>query len=467
MEYINGYTLDIYISKVSGPLPSIKATSIICSVLDAVQYAHDNNVYHRDIKPSNIMIGKDNNKVLIMDFGIAKLTDSKNFKTTHANTQLGTPFYMSPEQVKGMPYSRKSDIYSLGVTLFEMVTGKCPYHGITSLFELQSKIVNEPLPDTNDYYPDVSFQIKNAIVIATQKNPELRFNNCNEFKKSLQDKDTPLIVPASKPAIARQTKKMDNLPAYIAVAIGLVMVVIVAFIFFRDKKKIVTGTENNHITVVDTLGDSIQKQNLKAMDSLLIQMGKESNISLSPIQKDSLTGEIKSIKQPISIEVLNAKCSLYVVSAIQSLNLTKMGTYLAQKEKETNIVLSTKQIEELKGKISAFDNQITNDELILICKPSFIEMVKVISDAQLENDFWLIIEDKVSLCRIVFEDRSQISGLSDFKKINKKFPSNNKPQDISITIKFKINPKDDESDKVNCSETLKYSKSGNEYVLNK
>jgi len=118
MEYINGYTLDEYIEKISGPLPSSKATSIICNVLDAVQYAHDNNIYHRDIKPANIMISKDGSKVRIMDFGIAKLTDSVAFQTTHANTQLGTPFYMSPEQIKGLPYSRMSDIYSLGVTLF-------------------------------------------------------------------------------------------------------------------------------------------------------------------------------------------------------------------------------------------------------------------------------------------------------------------------------------------------------------
>ena len=459
MEYINGYTLDVYISKVSGPLPNAKAISIICSVLDAVQYAHDNNVYHRDIKPSNIMIGKDNNKVLIMDFGIAKLTDSKNFKTTHANTQLGTPFYMSPEQIKGLPYSRKSDIYSLGVTLFEMVTGKCPYHEITSLFELQSKIVNEPLPDTNDYYPDVSFQIKNAIVIATQKNPDFRFQDCNEFKKSLQDKDTALIVPSSKPTIARQTKKMDNLPAYITVAIGLVMVVIVAFIFFTDQKPPPPPPPVDNTSV-------IQKQNLNILNNW-ISLNKEKINILSEEEEKNFKNEIGAIKHEISDDTLRTRFDPYFVSAIQSLNFTKLNTYLLQREKETNIVLSSKQTEELKEKIMAFDNQLTIEQIISICKPFFIEMVKLISDDQLENDFWLIIEDKVSLCRIVFEDRSQISGLSDFKKINKKFPSNNKPRDVAITIKFKINPKDDESDKVNCSETLNYSKSGNEYILNK
>jgi len=185
MEYIEGYTLDDYIAKVSGPLVTSKALHIISKVLDAVQYAHDNNIYHRDIKPGNIMVSRDGMTVRIMDFGIAKFMDKENFKNTHANTQLGTPFYMAPEQVKGQPYTRLSDIYSLGVTLFEMVTGKCPYQAITNLFELQNKIVNEPLPTTGTYYPHVSAELQQAIVKATEKIPEKRFRSCVEFKSFL------------------------------------------------------------------------------------------------------------------------------------------------------------------------------------------------------------------------------------------------------------------------------------------
>lgn len=182
MEYIEGFTLDDYISKVSGPLAAPRATSIICGVLDAVQYAHDNNIFHRDIKPGNIMVSKDGKEVRIMDFGIAKITDDPNLKTTNANTQLGTPFYMSPEQVMGKPYTAYSDIYSLGVTLFEMATGKCPYQSITNLFELQNKIVVEPLPPTNAYYPNVPTRLQSAITIATTKVPENRFKSCLDFK---------------------------------------------------------------------------------------------------------------------------------------------------------------------------------------------------------------------------------------------------------------------------------------------
>jgi serine/threonine protein kinase len=207
MEYIEGFTLDEYIMKVTGPLPAAKATRIINSVLDAVQCAHDKNIFHRDIKPGNIMVSKDGKTAKIMDFGIAKFTDASSLKTTHANAQLGTPFYMSPEQVKGLTYNALSDIYSLGVTLFEMVTGKCPYQEITNLFELQSKIVNEPLPSTGQYYPDVTLTLQEAIKIATNKIPEQRFKSCDEFKNYLLESENQPPALVHKQTLTKQSQQ--------------------------------------------------------------------------------------------------------------------------------------------------------------------------------------------------------------------------------------------------------------------
>lgn len=212
MEYIEGYTLDDYITKVSGPLVTEKAIPVICSILDAVQYAHDNNIFHRDIKPGNIMVSKDGAKVRIMDFGIAKIIDNENFKATKANTQLGTPFYMSPEHVKGLAYTAASDIYSLGVTLYEMVTGKCPYHDITNLFKLHSKIVNEPLPPTSIYYPDVATNLQAAIIKATQKDPSKRFRSCTAFKNFLLSETKPKTESPPRQAVKKNTKSQPAQP---------------------------------------------------------------------------------------------------------------------------------------------------------------------------------------------------------------------------------------------------------------
>jgi predicted Ser/Thr protein kinase len=249
MEYIDGVTLDEYINRYTGPIPAARAVNIMSAVLDAVQYAHDRKIFHRDIKPGNIMITRDGKMVRIMDFGIAKFSDGYKLDITHANTQLGTPFYMSPEQVKGLPYSAQSDIYSLGVTLFEMSTGKCPYTGITNLFELQNKIVNEPLPATFKFYPDVTPRIQKAISIATNKNPEQRFKTSQEFKRFLLFKDDPLPVnvivpvhdeqPAKKPRVEKvpkPVKRKTNRNAGLAIGV-IVTLMIVAFLAWNSWKK--------------------------------------------------------------------------------------------------------------------------------------------------------------------------------------------------------------------------------------
>jgi serine/threonine protein kinase len=296
MEYINGYTLDEYIEKISGPMPEKKASSIICSILDAVQYAHDNNVFHRDIKPANIMIGKDGIKVCIMDFGIAKLTVSGTFQTTHANTQLGTPFYMSPEQVKGLPYTKMSDIYSLGVTLYEMATGKCPYIEITNLFELQSKIVNEPLPPTSKYYPNVSSRLQQAISISTQKNPEQRFQSCYEFKQFLLTPESPpqpLVV--SQAAVFHEKRKKNPWNVGVVSAILVISAIGIAIVIFsfwhQDKtptEQTGTGIGTGHPTDTTVVEKDYSKANKKALESYLSWIEDSTKKKLSAVDTAQL-----------------------------------------------------------------------------------------------------------------------------------------------------------------------------------
>lgn len=426
MEYINGYSLDTYISQVSGPLPSQKATIIICSVLDAVQYAHDNNVYHRDIKPANIMISKDGSKVRIMDFGIAKLTDSKNFKTTHANTQLGTPFYMSPEQIKGLPFTRMGDIYSLGVTLFEMVTGKCPYHHITSLFELQSKIVNEPLPLTNDYYPGVSLRIQNAISIATQKSPENRFQNCDLFKNYLLENDVTAIpkvttIKTTIPKVPINQKKKTTWTVYFVSGFALVIVIILLFkIITKESKPVIIKSENT------------------------------TQVPITSIEKDTVT--------------LKPAEPIQKVLSIQEKNQLLLNEYIANKQNETKIILNNRKKEKIAGEIAALTYLITFDELkskydILFVQKPIINMP---GDDEILVDFWNSLNQKKEACRLLFESKKQITGIFI---VNKYKNSENPPKEISIVVNFVISPEDDETDKTACSTTLKYSKSGNSYKL--
>jgi len=143
MEYVDGLELNTYINKLKGAVPENKLIILFSKILDAIAYAHRKGMVHRDLKPSNIIITKDEN-IKILDFGIAKLVKD-NKELTKSGVQVGTVRYMSPEQVRAKSVDKLTDIYSLGVILYQMAVGKAPYNNV-SAFDTQLKIINDPLP---------------------------------------------------------------------------------------------------------------------------------------------------------------------------------------------------------------------------------------------------------------------------------------------------------------------------------
>ncbi len=186
LEHAEGYSLDKYLQYINGPIPEKRCVNIFNNILSAFSYAHKNGIVHRDIKPSNIIINfQDSPKIL--DFGIAKIITSSK-KITKVGTRMGTVMYMSPEQVNGQDIDQRSDIYSLGVTLYEMLTAKSPYDetGYTD-YQIQSKILYEVLPSPRNIYPSVSGHIESIIYKATAKNPYDRFQTCEEFREAINN----------------------------------------------------------------------------------------------------------------------------------------------------------------------------------------------------------------------------------------------------------------------------------------
>ena len=183
MEFLNGEDLNQKI-KSNGPLSEREITDILTHTLSAFQYAHEKGIVHRDIKPSNIFI-LPNGHVKILDFGIAKLFGQGN-EMTQTGTQMGTPIYMSPEQVKAdKSIDHRSDIYSLGVTMFFALNGKPPYNSETdSQFDIFTKIVYEPLPEFS-----IDNKFNEIILKACQKNREDRIQSCNEWLAFLNIRD--------------------------------------------------------------------------------------------------------------------------------------------------------------------------------------------------------------------------------------------------------------------------------------
>jgi serine/threonine protein kinase len=414
MEYINGFTLDIYLNEYSGPLPSASAVSIMSSVLDAVQYAHDSNIFHRDIKPSNIMISKDGSRVLIMDFGIAKLTDSNSFQTTHANTQLGTPFYMSPEQIKGLPYTRMSDIYSLGVTFFEMVTGKCPYQDVKSLFELQSKIVNEPLPLTSSYYPNVSPRIQNAITKATQKTPEARFRDCNEFRQFIQDFSSTTI---GSPSLIVKKPAKKNKTGIILLGVILMAVLVITVVIINS----VSGVKTTPVGAVPD---------------------KDAQPKTDPV-----------------------KIKADTVSGIESQNLKILSDYIKRKQSVTGIELSSENLENVKTQIKLSANILSENDLKNLVDTLFYRppSIKLPSEYQIRKDFKLSVSELPTICRLILSNyEKQIKIMSIARE---QVDPSDPPEQITVKVNFYILDSEDENDSTKCFKELVYIKSGNSYLF--
>lgn len=198
MEYAEGTTLDQYINLKTGLIVEEKILPLFEPILDAFEYAHKKKVVHRDIKPSNIIITTESIPK-ILDFGISTIVDEAN--PAEEAFIMGTPSYMSPEQVKGKGIDTRSDIYSLGVLLHQMLTGNAPYDTTTlSEQDINEKVVTEPLPRMKSYYHYISDKLQAIVDKATAKDPKERYQTCAEFKRAMRK--ALIKEPVSKSAIA-------------------------------------------------------------------------------------------------------------------------------------------------------------------------------------------------------------------------------------------------------------------------
>ncbi|MBW1673522.1 MAG: serine/threonine protein kinase, partial [Deltaproteobacteria bacterium] len=197
MEFLDGDDLEKYCKKGS-LLPMRKLLDIITETADALEYAHNNNVIHRDIKPANIMLLKIG-KVTVTDFGIAK---SMSASKTRSGIILGTPNYMSPEQIMGRHIDARSDIFSLGVVFFQLLTGELPFTGdnMNSLFY---KITQEKHTSPHTLNPKVIKPCEQILDKALAKNPDHRFQKASDFSKYLR-------VLANKIDTLRAQKNKDT-----------------------------------------------------------------------------------------------------------------------------------------------------------------------------------------------------------------------------------------------------------------
>ena len=270
MEFINGKTLKSLIKK-RGALTLSEVIDIMLQLTSAVACAHDSYIIHRDIKPQNVMILEDG-RVKITDFGIAMALNSNEL--TQTNSVMGSVHYLPPEQANGSGSTIKSDIYSLGILMFELLTGKLPFKGENAV-EIAIKQMKEPIPSVVDINPNIPQSIENIILRACAKNPRNRYDSAAEMYEDIntsldQDRvdekryvyrypeheleDTKVMPDLSKLTTTREekneevveideeetkSKKINKIIIICGIIAGvLVTVIIAAMLFFRSPKDV-------------------------------------------------------------------------------------------------------------------------------------------------------------------------------------------------------------------------------------
>jgi eukaryotic-like serine/threonine-protein kinase len=229
MEWCEGRLLRDILNE--GRIPQERALHIAVKVLEALDYIHANGVVHRDLKPENIMVDA-NDDIKLIDFGIAGDAAARRLTYAKITSALGSPNYISPEQVKGKRGDGRTDIYTMGVILYEMLTGKAPFTGASPMQVINDRLINYPTPPSV-LEPSISPQLQEVIYRAMERDPANRYPRAREFAHDLEHLDA--VGVENRAELHEWKKRKSYLPrkivyyaalALIPVAILLIMVLL-------------------------------------------------------------------------------------------------------------------------------------------------------------------------------------------------------------------------------------------------
>jgi serine/threonine protein kinase len=193
MEWVDGRLLRQILNE-QRKLPAERAVIISLGILDALEYIHSHGVVHRDLKPENIMVDA-NDRIKLIDFGIAAKAGSRRLTFAKFSHTMGTPDYISPEQIKGKRGDARSDLYAVGVMLYEMLTGKVPFTGPNPFAIMNDRLLNNPIPP-RELNPEITPELQEIIYRALERDPKNRYQSAREFAWDLEHQDQ--VTPADR-----------------------------------------------------------------------------------------------------------------------------------------------------------------------------------------------------------------------------------------------------------------------------
>jgi serine/threonine protein kinase len=269
MEFVEARPLSQYIRD-NGKLKLKEVINISKQLLSAISFAHKAEIIHRDIKPSNVLLCN-NGLIKVTDFGLAKLIKSHDTGATVTQARAGTLYYMSPEQVKGLKnVDKRGDIYSLGMTIYEMTVGRVPFDKTDSDFTIQRKIVDGEIPSPITFCKDVPKKLIRIILKSIDKDPDKRYQTADDmledirkFEKDLLDDEKTVIIPTGKVDVNR--KSLFQKPAFMIS--GFLFLIGLALVYFLLIVPGLNNTQKAFVSLSTHPPDAIIKVNDEVIEN--------------------------------------------------------------------------------------------------------------------------------------------------------------------------------------------------------